>query len=125
MTSSTTNIEDLPTLVNPPRSQFAEASIFNDKGDGQVSAHGYPVDVWIFDILDEAMINQLRTFVGSGQSAEVYMVTRVPPDASNTTERWVKYKAVMIWPSRDLMQKRRAGGRYLGVEIQFRRLEAV
>lgn len=124
-TSSTTNVEELTRVVNPPRGRYYEASIFNDKADGQVSAHGFPYAVWIFDILTEAMVSQLRTFVGSGQSAEVYIVTRVPPDASNPTERFVKFKGIMIWPSPDFMDKRRANGRYLGVEITIRRLEAV
>jgi hypothetical protein len=122
-TSTTTNVEELATPINPPRGRYYEASHFNDKADAQVSAHGYPFAVWHFDVLTEAMVSQLRTFVGSAQSAEMYIVTRVPPDSTYTEERFVKFKGIMIWPSRELMNKRNANGRYLGLEFMFRRLE--
>lgn len=122
-TSSTTNVEALSTPLNPPRGLFFEASIFNDKADGHQSAHGFPYAVWTFDILTEDMVTQLRTFC-PGQSAAVYIVTRVPPDDLGP-EQFVKFQAIMVWPSKDLMNKRRAGGRYLGVEIQFRQLVEV
>jgi hypothetical protein len=123
LTTTTTNVEELTTPVHPPRGRWYEASIFNDKADGMVSAHGFPRCVWLFDILTEEMVSQLRTFVGTSQSGEVYIVTRVPPTAADDGELFVKFGAIMVWPSRDLMDKRNAGGRYLGVEIPFRRLE--
>lgn len=124
-TSSTTNVEALSTPLNPPRGRYFEASIFNDKADGQVSAHGFPYAVWTFDVLTEEMLSQLRTFVGTAQSAEVYIKTRLPPDSTHTTERFVKFSGVMIWPTREIMNKRQANGRYLGLEFTFRRLEEV
>jgi len=123
-TSTTTNIEELTIPLNPPRSRYYEASVFNDRADGHISAHGFPYVVWVFDILTEAMVSQLRIFC-PGQSAAVYLVSRVPPDATHTSERYVKFQGIMVWPTREQMEKRRQNGRYVGLEFTFRHLEEV
>lgn len=113
-TSTTTNLESLTTPVYPPRSVFVEYTREYDKADGQVGGDGYPMAIWHFDLLTQAQVTQLRAFC-PGKSANVYIKTRRPDGT------FAKYSAVMIWPS-DLMRKRVAGGKYLDVEIQFRRL---
>lgn len=115
-TSSTTNVESLTIPVNPPRGTFVEYTREYDKADGQVGGDGYPAAVWHFDILTQAQVTQLRTFC-SGKSALVYIKTR------RYDGTFVKYSAIMIWPS-DQMKKRVAGGKYLDLEIEFRQLEA-
>ena len=115
-TSSTTNVESLTTPVNPPRGIFVEHTREYDKSDGQVGGDGYPAALWRFDVLTQAMVTQLRTFC-SGKSAAIYIKTR------KNDGTFVKYSAVMIWPS-DLMKKRVPGGRFLDVELEFRKLVA-
>lgn len=117
-----TNLEELTTPVNPPRSRFYEHSILNDKADGRRSGHGFPYAVWEFDILTVAMINELRQFC-SGVSASAAIKTRVAPDASATTEEFRCYSGVMLWPTQAYMEARRFGGRYMGLEFEFRMLE--
>lgn len=123
-TSSTTNVESLATPVNPPVSRWQEYSVRNDRADGQQSGHGYPVCVWIFGILEAAMVTQLAQFCTNEVSATVYIKTRTPPDSSGSTEDFVKYSAVMIWPP-NIMQYRAPGGKYINVPFEFRRLVAV
>ena len=115
-TSSTTNLESLTTPVNPPRGTFVEWSRTYDRADGLVAADGYPVASWHFDVLTQAMVTQLRTFC-SGKSANVYIKTR------KLDNSFVKYSAVMIWDDKQ-MEKRVFNGRYLDVEIEFRKLVA-
>ncbi|MGQ9768511.1 MAG: hypothetical protein ACUVSS_14635, partial [Anaerolineae bacterium] len=98
------------------RSVFIEYTREYDKADGQVGGDGYPTAIWTFDLLTPEQVAKLRTYC-PGKSASVYIRTRAP------NEQFVKYVAIMIWPS-DLMKKRLAG-RYLDVEIHFRRLVAV
>jgi len=115
-TSTTTNIELLSPPLPPPRSVFIEYTREYDKADGQVGGDGYPMAIWTFDLLTTAQLAKLRTYC-SGRSAAVYIRTR------NANEEFVKYSAIMVWPS-DLMKKRVAG-KYLDVQIEFRRLVAV
>jgi hypothetical protein len=115
-TSSTTNLESLTVPVNPPRSEFIEWTREYDKADGQMGGDGYPMAVWHFDVLTQAMVTQLRTFC-SGKSAAVYIKTR------KNDGTFVKYAAVMVWPS-DQMRKRVFRARYLDLSITFRRLVA-
>lgn len=114
-TSTTTNLESLSPAIPPPHSVFVEHTREYDKADGQVGGDGYPMTIWTFDLLTTAQLAKLRTYC-SGKSASVYIKTRA------ASESFVKYSAVMVWPS-DLMKKRVAG-KYLDVSIEFRRLVA-
>lgn len=114
-TSSTTNLESLSPAIPPPRSVFVEYTREYDNADGHVGADGYPMAIWTFDLLTTAQLAKLRSFC-SGKSAAVYIKTR------NASEAFAKYSAIMVWPS-DLMKKRVAG-KYLDVQIEFRRLVA-
>lgn len=111
-----TNVESLTTPVNPPRSRFYEASQMVDRLDGQVAGQGYAAAVWRFDVLTQAMIDQLRT-ICTGYSASVYIKTR------KLDGTFAYYTAIMVWPSRQ-MDSRNFNGRYLGLEFEFRQLEA-
>lgn len=113
-----TNVEELPTPVNPPRGRFSEHSVLLDRSNGRVSGHGFPSAIWHFDILTQDMIDQLRLFC-PGASATVYLTTRKNDGTFDT------YRAIMIWPTQTQLDARAAGGRYLGLEFTFRRLEAV
>jgi hypothetical protein len=115
-TSTTTNLEALTTPVNPPICNFTEWTRIYDKLDASVGADGYPACTWHFPLLTQAMVTQLRTFC-SGKSANVYIKTR------RSDGTFVKYSAVMIWPDNQL-QRRVQMGRYLDLEIQFRKLVA-
>lgn len=111
-----TNVEDLS--INPPKGRFYEASVFNDKSDGHVAGHGSAYAVWEFGILTQTMINALRV-ICPGYSANVYIRTR------RNDGSFEDYSAIMLWPARDQMDKRNFGGRYIGLEFQFRQLEVV
>ena len=100
-----------------PQDTFYESSVFVDRADGRQSGHGYPYCVWRFDILTQAMIDNLRA-VCPGRSAEVYITTR-DADGDFTT-----YQGVMIWPQRQA-EARQAADKFVGLEFTFRRLEVV
>lgn len=117
-----TNLESLATPVRPPRGRFVEKSLLFDRADGHVSGHGSILVVWSFDVLTVAMVNQLRQFC-TGQSAAIWIKTRVPPDSISSVETFRIYNGIMIWPTQDYMERRQIGGKYLGLEIQFRQLE--
>jgi len=112
-----TNVESLTVPLNPPTSTMTGWSRTYDRSDGLVNADGFPVATWKFDVLTQAMVNQLRTFC-TGKSSEVCINTRLPDGTFDT------YTAVMIWPD-DQLNKRNFGGYYLGIIIDFRRLEVV
>lgn len=114
-TSTTTNLESLATPIYPPRSSYIEWTREYDKANGMVGGDGYPMAIWHFDLLTQAQVTALRAYC-SGKSSSVYIKTRGPAGT------FVKYSAVMIWPS-DLMRKYVAG-KYLDVQIEFRRLVA-
>lgn len=116
-TNPPTNLELLATPVNAPRGRYTGWSRTYDRADGLVNADGFPTAVWQFDVLTQAMVDQLRTFC-SGKSAVVYITTRLEDGTFDT------FSGVMIWPD-DQLAKRNFGERYLGLEIEFRRLEAV
>lgn len=113
-----TNLESLATPIYPPRGRFYEASVFLDRADGHVAAHGFPYTIWLFNTLTVAMIAHLRLFC-PGQSAEVYISTR------NSADAFAIYRGVMIWPSKDQMDKRLRANFYEDLEFTFRRLEPV
>lgn len=117
-----TNLESLATPVRPPRGRFVEKSLLFDRSDGHVSGHGSILATWLFDVLTVAMVGQLRQFC-TGQSVEIWIKTRVPPDSISSTESMRIFNGIMIWPTQDYMDRRQIGGKYLGVEIQFRQLE--
>ena len=112
-----TNVESLATPLNPPRGTFYEAGQFLDRLDANIAGQGYPVASWRFDVLTQAMVDQLRTLC-TGYSSDVYITTR------KLDGTFATYSAVMVWPSRQL-DRRNFNGRYLGLEFQFRQLEAV
>jgi hypothetical protein len=114
-TTTLTNLEAFATPINPPRSRFYEAGTFVDRLDGNVAGSGFPKVIWQFDVLTQAMVTALRT-ICPGYSASVYIKTRKPDGTFGT------YTAVMVWPQAQ-MDARNFRGRYLGLEIQFRRLE--
>lgn len=111
-----TNVESFGTPLNPPRSRYYEAGQFTDRLNGQVAGVGYPRAVWQFDILTQAMVDALRT-ICPGYSANVYLTTRILDGTFDT------FTGIMIWPSRQ-MDSRNFNGRYLGLEFEFRQLEA-
>ncbi len=114
-TSTLTNVENFTTPIHPPRGRFYEAGTFADKLDGHQAGAGFPLAIWQFDILTQAMVNALRT-ICPGYSAEVYLRTR------KLDGTFGYYTGIMIWPGQQ-MDSRNFRGRYLGIEIQFRRLE--
>jgi hypothetical protein len=120
------SLTDLETLLasegyprgTVPRGRLYEASVFNDRADGQVAAHGFPYCIWVFDVLTIPMIATLRTFC-PGQSASVYLKTR------NQADAFVTFSGIMVWPTPQQMDKRQVGGKYLGLEFTFRQLQEV
>ena len=112
-----TNVEDLATPLNPPRGRYSEYGVLLDRGDGHVAGHGFPTAIWHFDILTQAMVDQLRVFC-AGPSAAVYLTTRVNDGSFDL------FSAKMIWPSQVQLDARNMGGKYLGLEFEFRMLEA-
>lgn len=105
-----------------PRGQYFEFSILNDRGDGHVSGHGFPYAVWTFDVLTVSMVNTLRQFC-LGTSADIWIRTRVPPDELTSTDQFRIFRGIMIWPTQEYLSRRQMGGKYLGLEFTFRRLE--
>jgi hypothetical protein len=116
-TSSTVNLESLTVPVNPPIGDFKEWSRSYDRSDGMVAGDGFPSAIWRFDTLTIAQVAQLRTFC-TGRSASIYINTRKPDDAFG------KYSCVMAWDE-DQVRKRTFKGFVIGLEIEFRKLEAV
>jgi hypothetical protein len=122
-TETTTNIETVLISAGfpaglAPKGRFIEYTVPVDKIDGHRAGHGAPMAIWEFDILTQAMVNTLRSTYCPGYSANVYINTR-KNDGS-----YAKYSAIMIWPQ-DQMEKRNFNGRYLGLQFEFRQLEAV
>ena len=116
-TATTTNLESLATAINPPRGTFVEWSREYDRSDGAVNGDGYPSAIWRFDVLDQDMVDTLRAYCTS-KSAVVYIKTR------KNDGTFIKYSAIMIWPG-DQLSKRQFNGKYLNLEIPFRKLVAV
>jgi len=116
---SLTNLESLTTPVNPPRSIYSPASIFIDRADGSTVGRGFPWTIWQFPSLDKAMLDQLRIFC-PGYSEPVYIQTRIQDDT------FAIFSGVMVWPSKEQMEKRIGAGKYVGfyqgLEFIFRRL---
>lgn len=118
-TSSTTNLEELATLVNPPRGTFQEWSRLYTRGDGRSVGHGYPRVEWHFDTLTQDMIDQLRSFCTAGnKSAAIYIKTR------RYDGTFAKFSAVMHWPE-DQLGRREMVDYYRNVTIEFTKLVAV
>lgn len=118
-----THVEEITATAGwpdgrPPRGRFYESSEVADRSDGHVIGRGFPYAVWVFDWLNQAMVNQLRAYC-PGYSADVYLRTR------RNDGSFADYQAIMVWPTADQMDRRRFGGRYQGLEIQFRQLQAV
>jgi len=118
-TSATTNLEDLTTPVDPPKSTFEQYSDAVDLGDSTVRGLGYPVATWRWGFIPQDQYDQLRTYC-SGKSAEVYIVT-VEDDGTYT-----KYSCVMIWPDMSQVEKQSKDGefKYMDFVLTFRHLEA-
>jgi hypothetical protein len=112
-----------PTLaVNPPRGRYFDAAEFADKSNGQVVARGFPMAIWEFSVLKETMVSTLRGYVGTAQSATIFIKTRVPPDSASSVEVFKTFQAIMVWPGEGLMRQRNFNGRYLDIAIEFRQL---
>ena len=114
--------EDMPVTgwphkIYPPRGNFKPFSVQNDRGDGQVSGHGWPMDVWTWDTLYQSMVDYIRTTYCPGPSASLFFSTR------NDTGAFATYSGILVWPSQELMSKRYAMGKYLGLSFELRRLQ--
>lgn len=101
----------------PPRTEFYEAGSFSDRLDGHVSGAGYPKAVWTFDVLRQSMVDKLRV-ICPNCSAGVYIST------IDNTGTYKTYSAIMVWPV-EQSKKRQIGGKYLGLQFEFRHLELV
>lgn len=118
-TSSTTKLTLLTTPVNPPRGDFQEWGRIFTKANAETVGHGFPVATWPFDYLSQAMVTQLRTFVGAGvKSKAIYIVTR------KSDGTFQKYSCIMHWPE-DQLSQRVAKGYHQNITFTFTKLEAV
>lgn len=113
-TSSTTNVEDLGTPLDPPRSNYAEFTQDIDLADGSVRGGGWIGATWTWDYMTQAQYTQLLAFCAT-KSAVAYIVTKTDH------ETFVKYSCIMIRPS----APERKDSKVMDVEIQFRNLVAV
>jgi hypothetical protein len=109
--------------IRPPKGRFVEASILLDTPDGHVSGHGSPAATWLFDVLTIEMVAALRAYC-PGRSAAIYLRTLVAPDSQNAGESYRLFDGIMVWPTEEYMSRRQVGGRYMGIEFQFRGLTA-
>ncbi len=91
-TSTTTNLENLATPVEPPDFTYTEHPKQVPLMNGMVRGMGFPQASWIWGFITAAERAMLRTFC-PGKSASVFIVT---PDNSRT---YKKYQAVMVWPA--------------------------
>lgn len=110
------NVEDLGANYQPPRSTFAPWASTVDLGNGMSRAMGRPRASWSWGFITLAQRNTLRAYC-TGKSVRVYIHTRT----NDTSDAYVTYDAVMIWPDEEIKQ----AGRRFPFEIQFRDLIAL
>jgi hypothetical protein len=110
-----TNVETLCGV--PPRGLAIEPfSVYRIAANGTEYGDGYPWTEWHFDVIEQDGLDALLAFLGSAQSASVYIRTR---DAGGT---YAYYAAVMHRPKRDEMEPRFLD-RWANVRIKFTMLE--
>ena len=86
---------------------------------GQVG-QGFPKTTWVLDITAE-QYTQLHALLGNYQSSECYIVTSLPH--ARTT--FALYRAFMNWPTNPNQFYNNVTGWYLGLPLEFWRMEAV
>ncbi len=110
-----TNLSELTTPVEHPKSEFLPYARTVNKGNGGKRGTGSPVAVWNFPLLSLEERNQLKEFC-PGASADVYIHTKLNDDS------YADFSAKMIWP--DIPEDRWYGEKK-NFSILFRNLELI
>ena len=114
-TSSTTNVEELGTPLNPPRSTWNEYSAPTDLADGSVRGAGWKAVTWTWDFINILQRAQLKTFC-SDKSATVYIRTLT----LNTPYPTYEYvTGELVWPDGP---EENTNGRIQNFILRFRAL---
>lgn len=110
-----TNLSELETPVEYPRSEYLPYARTVNKGNGGRRGVGSPVAVWNFPLLSIEERNQLKEFC-PGASAQVYIRTKLNDDS------YADFSANMIWPD---SPEDRWYGEKKNFSILFRNLELI
>jgi len=110
-----TNLSDLETPVEHPKSSFLPYARTVNKGNGGKRGIGSPVAQWDFPLLSLEERNQLKEFC-EGASADVYIRTKLNDDS------YADFSAKMIWPD---SAEDRWFGEKKNFSILFRNLELI
>ena|SRR5688572_22148272 len=110
-----TNLSELTTPVEHPKSDHLPYARTVNKGNGGRRGIGSPVAVWNFPLLSLDERNQLKEFC-PGASANVYIRTKLNDDS------YADFSANMIWPD---TPEDRWYGEKKNFSILFRNLELI
>jgi len=86
-----TNLSDLETPVEHPKSSYLPFARTVNKGNGGKRGVGFPVAQWDFPLLTLAERNQLKEFC-EGASAHIFIRTKKNDDT------YADFEGEMIWP---------------------------
>ena len=78
--------------VEPQGLFFESFSVYRTSASGIEYGDGYPTTEWKFDAISQAQLTGLLAYLGTAQSAAVYIRTR------NAARTYANYKAVMHRP---------------------------
>jgi hypothetical protein len=111
------NIETLISAV-PSGVTFTYTPVVRVAGNGLAIGDGYPTCEWSFEYLSWADFGTMLAFLGSSESASVYIKTRRPDNTYDT------YTAVMHRPLVPQEAKQTIGG-WTRITFRFTMLEVV
>lgn len=89
-----TNIEDLTTPLELPKSEYFPYARTVNKGNGGKRGVGFPMASWTFAIMTLEQRDQLKTFC-TDASGVVFIKTKLNDDS------YAVFEAVMIWPENE------------------------
>ena len=78
--------------VEPQGLFFESFSVYRTSASGVEYGDGYPQTEWKFDAISQPQLTGLLAYLGTAQSAAVYIRTR------NTARTYANYKAIMHRP---------------------------
>lgn len=73
---------------------FSEG-VRNQKGNGAVSTHGYPSQLWVWETFSIETLYRMSRLLADATSAELYMRTRKD---RRPNPNWTTYKAFLVFP---------------------------
>lgn len=105
-------------IIADPRSDFQPFADTIIDGAGGVHGIGFPVVEWHWDVMRTGEADILAAFLAGAASANVFIQTKTNRLSTGDAYTFKKYSAVMVWPTSEDIQSKRA----LGLTIRFTQL---